>query len=354
MARRAVQNTRCEILTKIAHYALGPAKGGVEMNSKYASDYKKELQVKVLDFVKGEVVCKTCEKKFRAPPSTHRKYCSLKCYYKDPNYQNSMKGKKRPDLSAYNRKHKSEAMKGDKNPNKRPEVVAKRKRTIAGRTKEIYGKPGPLNGRWLGGISKAPYSFKFNKELKLAIKMRDGFKCKVCGVRAEDLVVHHIDYDKQNHSLENLITLCRNCHSKTNSRRQTWIEYFSRERNVEKEFITWEQIDAECSKIAEFLSTKQVDGIVPIPRGGVIPAVIIANKLDKKIKKEVTSEKDVVVDEIVDFGVVFKHYKKQHPKNLFVCLHINKKNFKLEVKPDFYVREVEKFTRYPWEVDYRK
>jgi len=40
--------------------------------------------------------------------------------------------------------------------------------------------------------------------------------------------VHHIDYDKKNCDPENLITLCKNCHPKTNSNRGDWIEFFAK------------------------------------------------------------------------------------------------------------------------------
>jgi 5-methylcytosine-specific restriction endonuclease McrA len=40
------------------------------------------------------------------------------------------------------------------------------------------------------------------------------------------LDVHHIDYDKDNLSPNNLITLCRRCHVKTNNNRDFWRNYF--------------------------------------------------------------------------------------------------------------------------------
>jgi hypothetical protein len=39
-------------------------------------------------------------------------------------------------------------------------------------------------------------------------------------------LIHHIDYDKKNCSLNNLITLCRGCHAKTNFRRDYWKIFF--------------------------------------------------------------------------------------------------------------------------------
>lgn len=80
--------------------------------------------------------------------------------------------------------------------------------------------------KWRGGISRAPWSFDFNEELKELIRKRDNYKCQLCGAPQEEferaLSVHHIDYDKANSDPENLITLCISCHSKTNDNRESW------------------------------------------------------------------------------------------------------------------------------------
>lgn len=92
------------------------------------------------------------------------------------------------------------------------------------------------NPAWLGGLSYAPYPITFNSSLKEAIKNRDGFKCQVCGVPQTECVhplcVHHIDYNKDNCSVGNLITLCKICHIKTNSKRNYWKEYFMDKERV--------------------------------------------------------------------------------------------------------------------------
>jgi len=87
---------------------------------------------------------------------------------------------------------------------------------------------GENNPRWLGGVSFEPYSPEFNGKLKAFIRERDNHQCQKCGLKengnAHDC--HHIDYDKKNSRPENLITLCSSCHSKTNSNRQYWQNYF--------------------------------------------------------------------------------------------------------------------------------
>lgn len=37
---------------------------------------------------------------------------------------------------------------------------------------------------------------------------------------------HNIDYNKNNNDLNNLVTLCHSCHSKTNGNRNNWLNHF--------------------------------------------------------------------------------------------------------------------------------
>ena len=83
---------------------------------------------------------------------------------------------------------------------------------------------------WRGGISFEPYGLEFNDELKEVIRNRDRRKCQICGKTelesGEKLHCHHIDYNKKNNNPNNLISLCRKCHLRTNHRRDYWIKYF--------------------------------------------------------------------------------------------------------------------------------
>ena len=85
---------------------------------------------------------------------------------------------------------------------------------------------------WKGGISFKPYGLEFNNNLKEVIRSRDKRKCFICEItelgNKEKLSVHHIDYDKKNNDPKNLISLCRNCHRKTNYNRKHWQNYFNK------------------------------------------------------------------------------------------------------------------------------
>jgi hypothetical protein len=89
---------------------------------------------------------------------------------------------------------------------------------------------GSKNPRWLGGTSFGPYTSEFCKDLKREIRNRDNHECQLCGVPQEKnhraLSIHHIDYDKLNCDSVNLVSLCRQCHTRTNSNREYWKVFF--------------------------------------------------------------------------------------------------------------------------------
>jgi hypothetical protein len=83
---------------------------------------------------------------------------------------------------------------------------------------------GPDNPNWKGGLSFEPYGYEFNATLKQRIRERDEFTCQICGRLETETPhsVHHIDYNKEHNNADNLITLCKNCHSRTNYNRRYW------------------------------------------------------------------------------------------------------------------------------------
>jgi len=84
---------------------------------------------------------------------------------------------------------------------------------------------GDKHWNWQNGKSFEPYAIDWTETLRRAIRERDKYICKVCGLYGLD--VHHIDYNKKNCELSNLITLCRSCHIKTNNNRGYWINFFA-------------------------------------------------------------------------------------------------------------------------------
>jgi len=90
---------------------------------------------------------------------------------------------------------------------------------------------GKGNPNWRGGTSRLPYPYEFGEELKEIVRTIWGNICVVCLEEPdnENLSTHHVDYNKNNNELANLLPLCRNCHSLTLSNRKFWEEYFRTE-----------------------------------------------------------------------------------------------------------------------------
>lgn len=93
---------------------------------------------------------------------------------------------------------------------------------------------GAKHPQWRGGISKLPYPFEWNDLCRQQSRELFDYKCGMCGITIEEyliknqknqttvLHVHHIDYNKKNLDVDNLIPLCPRCHPKSNHNREYW------------------------------------------------------------------------------------------------------------------------------------
>lgn len=175
---------------------------------------------------------------------------------------------------------------GENNPAKRPEVREKIRLSKLGSKNPFYGKThsdeykkilserfsgennpmfgtsrkgdkslgtirfGEINPNWKGGLSFQFYPQTFNYKLKEMIRQRDNYTCRNCNFlqTKQKLDIHHIDYDKQNCNASNLISLCRICHSKTNSNREYWTKYYREyqdlQNNFIKKYVLWSRVSS--------------------------------------------------------------------------------------------------------------
>lgn len=129
----------------------------------------------------------------------------------------SMKGKNKGKcLSEQTKRKLSKANKGK---HFSPETEFKKGHIISENLKQIIGDVhrGENHWNWQGGKSYEDYGSDFTNLMKEQIRERDNYTCQFCGVSEEQLdealCVHHIDEDKKNNSEENLISLCRTCHT---------------------------------------------------------------------------------------------------------------------------------------------
>jgi hypothetical protein len=67
-------------------------------------------------------------------------------------------------------------------------------------------------------------------EFRENILKRDNYICCICGKEGNN--IHHIDYDNFNDTPQNTITICRECHAKTNWNRKYWKSYLTQYLNT--------------------------------------------------------------------------------------------------------------------------
>jgi len=89
---------------------------------------------------------------------------------------------------------------------------------------------GCEGSNWQGGIACLPYAPGWTSYFIEKIRASDNHNCQnpTCKDPHPLLDVHHIDYDKQNHDPQNLITLCKRCHGKTQKNREYWKKYYQK------------------------------------------------------------------------------------------------------------------------------
>ena len=84
-----------------------------------------------------------------------------------------------------------------------------------------------------------------------------------------------------------------------------------------------------------------------LPRGGLVPSVILSHKLNLPLVQKI-SQNTLIVDDICDSGNTFVKIYKKHPNLKFVCLHF--KPHTSIFNPTLYSQEVgDEWIVYPWE-----
>jgi len=202
-----------------------------ERTKKWYKDNNKNMTVYLLN----ENGCGICGERFFYCSGNDGRFCSLSCNTK---YRNSVYGispETAKKIGDGNRGKKRTSEQKQKmmgrpqvfNPMSIPEFVEKRRQTVI----KNGSYKGNKNPNWKGGcIKHNGYIWLFNKDLKEKIKKRDNFQCQNPLCKHEyiigNLQVHHIDYDKMNNEETNLITLCRSCNMKANTKRDYYTNLY--------------------------------------------------------------------------------------------------------------------------------
>ena len=95
---------------------------------------------------------------------------------------------------------------------------------------------GENHPSWNNGSSFEPYGLEWTEDLRLRVRQRDNYTCAICGLNG--IIVHHVDYDKTNNALSNLIVLCARCHGVTNFNRGYWENELSRIQKIHRVHVS--------------------------------------------------------------------------------------------------------------------
>lgn len=78
----------------------------------------------------------------------------------------------------------------------------------------LYGESNP---NWKHGEARRGYT-SFTESRKQAVREHNYHTCQICSKKWNGLSarfdVHHIDNDKDNFQMDNLVTLCKSCHTR--------------------------------------------------------------------------------------------------------------------------------------------
>lgn len=138
--------------------------------------------------IRIEKECLYCGKKFEVRPCEIKKggkYCSRSC------------------ACTYRNLHNNPAW--DENVRKK---ISQNHADVSGENNPMYGKRGNLAPSYIDGRN----SFIGEVYRKILLASGKPCVCKLCGKTHGKIDVHHLDGNRSNNSLSNLIFLCRKCH----------------------------------------------------------------------------------------------------------------------------------------------
>ena len=221
------------------------------------------------------IFCENCKKEFSIPPSRKgiRKYCSRKCFKEVAKIEYVCAGCNSKFIDVRGNKERRYCSKDCQTKNKKNLKGIKSHRwnsikiKCAFCGKEFYKQPSQKHKKYCSAIcfasSKAgtyPANLKgkrgtkprtyqkrgnaFDREWRDAVFKRDNYTCQSCGKKSGRIQAHHIKpykkYPELRLDLSNGVTLCEDCHKKTDS--YGWANYWK--NYIAKEGLISSGLDA--------------------------------------------------------------------------------------------------------------
>jgi len=171
---------------------------------------------------KVQITCKYCGKKKDIYPShinEEGNFCNHECYDK-------WNAKEKIEVTCKYCGKKKEILPYKVN----PKGIYFCNNTCRGKWGSLYNT-GENSSNWQGGISADPYCLVFkDKGWRSIIKERDIDRfCwnPLCWGKGNCQTLHHINYDKKDCDLRNIITVCNSCNTRANGNREYWEAFYT-------------------------------------------------------------------------------------------------------------------------------
>lgn len=120
---------------------------------------------------------------------------------------------------------------------------------------------------------------------------------------------------------------------------------------TEKVFISWSWVDHQINVLANKINNvNEYVAVTGIPRGGLIPAVMLSHKLGLKYipyEQAISKRRPIlVVDDISDSGLTLTDIGNKGFKTATLCVRYN-----TQYTPDYYGEEItsDRWLVFPWE-----
>jgi uncharacterized protein len=120
---------------------------------------------------------------------------------------------------------------------------------------------------------------------------------------------------------------------------------------TEKVFISWDWVDTQIEVLANKIQNKsEFVAVTGVPRGGLIPAVMLSHKLGLKYipyTQAVRKKRPIlIIDDISDSGLTLTDIGSKGFKTATLCVR-----YSTQYTPDYYGEEItdDRWLVFPWE-----
>lgn len=121
---------------------------------------------------------------------------------------------------------------------------------------------------------------------------------------------------------------------------------------AQKQYVTWNEVDEFVNEVVQAYHGAPLSGVYGLPRGGLILAVMISNRLRIPMLTA-PCEHCLIVDDICDTGESLIHYAKDssaEEKPFWDIITMFYKENELNIHPTIYkYKKEDKWIVFPWE-----